>query len=404
MKKTLGIITEYNPFHNGHLYNIIKGKEITNTQNVVVAMSGNFVQRGQPAIIDKYIRCKMALLQGADLCLEIPTHFALESAEYFSKCGVSILDKSKIVDKIVFGSESGDIDSLKSIASFLQEENESFKDCLKENLSKGNSYPKAISETLLSFGFQENYTANNTLGIQYLIALLEQKSSIEPYTIKREGSTYHDTTLNNTHLGASATAIRDVIYNQKDMSLIKNYVPENLYDIIIEETGKNFTKLDNLSSLLHYKLSFSTKDELREINHVNEGLENLILDKANKYFLISDIIENATSKRYTKSKLSRTILSIILDIKKTDIALYKEHTYPPYIRVLGYRKEKEFLLKELVKNSTLPVVVNVNRASLPPLAKKMLEEEKNFSKIYNLSFNNAKASKYSEVESKPIII
>ncbi|MFV0518879.1 MAG: nucleotidyltransferase [Lachnospirales bacterium] len=400
MNNTLGIITEYNPFHNGHLYNIEKGKTISKSENVIVAMSGNFVQRGQPAIIDKYKRCEMALIGGADLCLEIPTPYVLESAENFSKCGVSIFDKSNIVDNIVFGSESGNIDSLSHIATFLLYENIEYKLALKKNLDLGISYPKAVSTTLKSFGFNENFTANNTLAIQYLIALQEQSSKIKAYTVKREGSNYHDNTINDSTLGASATAIREILHNSKNIELAKGYIPENIYELFQKEVTQNFTSIDNLSDIFHYRLATMTITELQNINHVSEGIENLILNTSNKFYLISDILEQCTSKRYTKSKISRIILSIILDIKKDGTS----KTCPPYIRVLGYKKEKEFLLKDLIKKSSLPVIVNLNKSFLPPEAKKMLEDEKKYSKIYNLSFNSKKTSKFDEVQSKPIII
>ncbi|MFV0441354.1 MAG: nucleotidyltransferase [Lachnospirales bacterium] len=401
--KTLGIIVEYNPFHNGHLYNINKSKEISKSDDVVVVMSGNYVQRGLPAICDKYERCKMALSSGVDLCIEMPTHFAIEGAENFAKCGVYLLEHSKIVDNIAFGSESGNIDNLKNISKFMLEKDQVVSDKLLKYLKVGYAYPKAFDFVLKDFGFTEELSANNTLGIQYLKTLLELGSKITPYTIKREGSNYHSTDLNCDYRGASASAIRESIFTNNFNENIERYLPKNIHDDFILKTNENYTSLDNLSDILHYKLSTMQHFELENINQISEGIENRILKASNKFYKISDIINQCTTKRYTKSRLQRAILSIILGINKNSMQEYKSNNLAQYIRVLGYNKNKEYLLKDLVKKSTLPVVVNVNNAFLPPLASKMLEEEKKFSKIYNLSFNTPKLSKYDEIKSQPII-
>ncbi len=403
-QENLGIITEYNPFHNGHLYNIEEGKKKANAQNVIVVMSGNYVQRGLPAIVDKYTRCEMALKAGADLCIEMPTHFALEGAENFSKCGISLLNHSNIVDKIVFGSESGDISSLKKVAKILLQEPLEYKCHLNSFLKEGYAYPKAIDLSLAKLGYENIFTANNTLGIQYIKSLMEFQSTIEPFTIKREGSSYHDTSVKNNHLGASASAIRELVYNNNDIDFINNYIPSNISNIFLTSIKNNYTNINNLSSSFHYILNTTPISELKKINHISEGIENRILESANKNFLISDIVNDCVTKRYTRSKIQRCIMSIILNIKKDDMIQYKNNNLAQYIRVLGYNKNKEFLLKDLMKKSTLPVIVSVNKSFLPPLAKKMLEEEKQFSNIYNLSYNLPITSKYSEVQSKPIII
>ncbi len=404
-QQNLGIITEYNPFHNGHLYNLLEGKKITNSSNVIVVMSGNFVQRGLPAILDKYKRCEMALKSGADLCIEMPTHFALEGAENFSKCGITLLEKSNMVQNIVFGSENGNIKELESVATILLEEPTLFKSKLSSYLKEGYSYPKSIDLSLEYFGFKNIFTANNTLGIQYIKSLLEINSKIKAYTIKREGSNYHDTSINenNSYLGASASAIREIIYEKKDTSIIKKHMPTNIINEFLKDINVNYTLLDNFSNLLHYKLSTTSTEELRKYNHISEGIENRIFESSNEHFLISDIVANCVTKRYTKSKVQRCILSIILGIEKEKMNEYKKNELAQYIRVLGYRKEKEFLVKDLVKSSTLPVVMNVNRSFLPPLAKEMLEEEKVFSNIYNLCFNVPSSEKYTERQSRPII-
>ncbi len=404
MNNNLGIITEYNPFHNGHLYNLKEGKKISKSDNVIIVMSGNYVQRGLPAIIDKYTRCEMALKSGADLCIELPTHFAIEGADNFSKCAVSLLNSSNIVNNIVFGSESGDISELQKVATLLLAEPKDFKVKFNEYLKKGVAYPKAIDLALCDFGYKDIFTANNTLGIQYLKSILQLDSKIIAHTVKRIGSAYHDTDINNSHLGASASAIRELIYTNKSTTEINKYMPKEIVDIFINKINDNYTHLDNFSSLFHYKLNTTSLEELSKYNHISEGIENRIYESSNKHFLISDIVKDCVSKRYTKSKIQRCILSIILEIKKEDMNEYKNNDLSQYIRVLGYRKDKEFLLKDIIKKSSLPVIVNANKPFLPPLAKKMFDEEKKFTNIYNQSYYNPVSSKYTERQSKPIIV
>ncbi|MBR4277086.1 MAG: nucleotidyltransferase family protein, partial [Lachnospiraceae bacterium] len=210
-----GIIAEYNPFHNGHIAHLEKTKEQTNADYTIVAMSGNFVQRGAPAVVDKYVRTKMALEGGADLVLEIPTCYSTSSAEYFASAGVALLDKIGVVDYLSFGSESGDIEILNHIASILLEEPPEFSEYMQRYLREGYTYPLARNNALIQY---ENSlfdatrvleSPNNILAIEYIKAILRRESTITPFTIKRQGSNYHDRYMADNATSASAQAIRE---------------------------------------------------------------------------------------------------------------------------------------------------------------------------------------------------
>ena len=237
-----GIIVEYNPFHNGHAYHIQKTREKTNCDAIVAVMSGNFVQRGVPAIVDKWNRSKMALMNGVDLVIELPLIYSLSSAEFFASGAVSLLNNLGIVNNLCFGSECGDTDVLSIIGKILTDEPIEFKKILKENLDKGLAYPLARSKALIQFLniFDNkkllNYnieeilsSSNNILGIEYCKSLIKLNSSIRPYSIQREGSTYNSTSLNNKF--SSATSIRKFIKENKNIKDVETHLPKNVYSL-----------------------------------------------------------------------------------------------------------------------------------------------------------------------------
>ena len=279
--KIVGIITEYNPFHNGHLYHIQKAKEITGADCVLAVMSGDFVQRGAPAMMPKHIRAEMALKAGASAVLELPVCFSTGSAEYFAAGAVSLLDKLNCVDTVCFGSECGDIKTLEKIAFTVAEEPEDYKSTLRKELQKGRPFPDARQTALKEYFGDDTFdtvlkSPNNILGIEYIKALKMQKSKIKPVTIRRTGSGYHDETLNETC--SSASAIRRLFSDIKYTDFIKGeclsdealfsgimsgleaQVPAFCISFFRDACGKRYPVCsDDFSMILKYRLLTETQ-------------------------------------------------------------------------------------------------------------------------------------------------
>ena len=236
MSNVLGIISEYNPFHNGHLYHLIESKRITHSDYSIAIMSGNFTQRGEVSIIDKWSKAQMAIENGIDLVIELPTLYAISSAENFASGAIKILDSLGIVDYISFGSESNDISILQDIASVLCSEPNEYKTLLSHELSKGESFPKAREKALMMYLNNVRRFANvlsspnNILGIEYLKALKNQNSHIEPITIKRKDSNYNDNTISASSKFSSATAIRNACF-RRNLDVLKNVMPKSSCEI-----------------------------------------------------------------------------------------------------------------------------------------------------------------------------
>ena len=356
----LGIITEYNPFHNGHKLHIEKAKEKTNSKFCIVVMSGNFCQRGEPAIFDKYLRTKMSLLNGADLVLELPLTFATASAELFSLGAVDILDKTGIVKSICFGSEEGKVNNFLKVANILSNEPLCFKENLNKFLNEGLSFPKArlkALESVLNEPLDFLSEPNNILSIEYLKAINRLNSKIVAKTIKREKTSFHSNDINGDI--ASATAIRQAILNN-NVDDIKNVIPKNCFDLIEKDLLNNIIKIDDYTSILKYILKTNNIENIKQIADVTEGLENKIIENVDSK-CITELISNIKSKRYTYTKLQRAILHIILNITKDDQQYLKKYLNQ-YIRVLGFKKSSSHILNDLTKNAKVPVITNLKNA------------------------------------------
>lgn len=381
----LGLITEYNPFHNGHFYHIEKSKEITGADYVIVVMSGNFVQRGTTALCDKYLRSKMALLNGADLVLELPVVYATASAEYFSMGAVSILDKLGIVNSICFGSEDGNLTSLSNVANILSEETANYQEALKEGLKDGLTFPMARSLALISENIELDSqilsSPNNILGIEYLKALKKRKSSINPYTIKRLGSDYHDKTI--TDLFSSATAIRTFFNENKEpfWQDLDALVPSSVLDILKEEFNLSYPILeDDISSILYYKLRsilLENKAKLTDYFDVSKDLGSRIENQLDYYTSFLEFSDLLKTRQYTLTRVRRSLLHILLDIKKEDILLFSKNDSVFYARILGFNPNSRDLLSKIKRNSTIPLLSKLADAEtiLDPIGKTMLEKD-----------------------------
>ena len=356
--KTLGIIAEYNPLHSGHRSHLARSREISGCSAIVGIISGNFVQRGEPAIWDKWRRTRMALESGIDLVIELPLYYATGSSGYFAGGAVALLDKMGIADSLCFGSEWGDIEALRECALKLSDEEAQFKSRLKKYLGQGLSFPAARAKAA-EIALPD--TPNNVLGVEYVRAIINMGSKIVPYTVPRSQG--------------SAKEVREVIKKG-------GILPEGGIEYGPVE---NFADLDNLSNIFRYILM--TQTNLQDYVDVSEGLENRLIKCAEELQLISEIISAAKTKRYTYLRLQRAALHMILGVTKKNIAAYESKGGPQYIRVLGFRKDRVHLLRLLEERASLPVIVNLKNTRLHPLGAQMLEEEVRSSRVYSLAYS-----------------
>ena len=355
----LGVIAEYNPFHNGHLHHLEKSIEITNSDFVVAIMSGNMVQRSEPAILDKWARTEMALKSGVDLVIELPTAFATSAAEDFAYGSIKILKELKIIDFLSFGSAHGEIDDLETIADIFIQEPEDFVEYIETSLHDGVSYPKAISNAINSYTGTDRYSKilsdpNNVLGIEYIKQIKKQNFSITAITIKRNGETHNS--LRNTEF-ASGTAIRNAIKNNEDIS---SMVPYNTFEVLKQnEEFININDLAEYEQILFYKIRKISLNDLANIQDVTEGLENRIKKAAYISNDYNALIDNIKTKRYTESKIRRILLNILLDITKKDMEIFKKSR--PYMRVLGFNNRGKALISEIAAaNPKLDIIISVS--------------------------------------------
>ena len=366
MANVLGIVAEYNPFHNGHLYHLQESKKITQSDYTIAVISGNFTQRGEVSIIDKWSKAQMAIENGVDLVIELPILYSISSAENFASGAIKILDSLGIVDYVSFGSECGDISVLNDIANVLCTEPEEYKTLLSHELSKGESYAKARERALMMYlGNVRRFanilsSPNNILGIEYLKALKRQKSIIQPVTIKREGNDYNDNKISKTSKYASATAIRNYC-QMDDITPLQRVLPESSFNIL-ENCLRKGNIVKNLSSFdkeILYTLRKMSVEEIANLPDVSEGLEYAIKDAANQCNSVVELLSLINTKRYTKTRLQRILLYAILGITKKDMLLSIQNK--PYIRVLGFNDKGQGLLSEITKrNKKLEIVSSVN--------------------------------------------
>jgi len=402
--KTVGIISEYNPFHNGHKYHIQAAREACGADYAICIMSGSFVQRGEPAIFDKWSRAKMAVMNGADLVIELPVVYACQPAEIFALGAVKILNSMGVVDYICFGSELGDTGTLHILAKLLYNEPEAFRKLLKTQLEQGVSYPKAVSNALSTYIEEENQTVadeilrypNNVLGIEYLKALIALKSSILPVTVKRIASGYNDIGIISDI--ASATAIRNEIRDSGISEKVRMTMPENC-TAIMEANFKLSRKplfLNDYSDILLYRLRMIGEAELRQYLNIREGIENRLKKYALKSSSCEELIEAVKTKRYTRTYIQRLLCHLLLDIQKSDISLFKEPNCPSYIRVLSFNDNGKKLLKEIKNRSTYPVISKVADFKCPDKRiSKMFTYDLLSTDIYNLAYKSPKLKKGS---------
>jgi predicted nucleotidyltransferase len=377
MSRVLGIIAEYNPFHNGHLYHIAKSKEETGAQYVVAVISGNFVQRGNTSIVNKWTKARMALLNGADLVIELPTVYSISSAENFAEGAIKILNSLGIVDTLSFGMEAKDISTLNNIANVLYSEPKEYVTILSHELKKGNSFPKARENALMMYlNDIKRYAnimagSNNILGIEYLKALKRTKSTINPVGIKREKVLYNDKYIVDEF--ASATAIRKMLMT-KQLGDISKVMPRNSYLLLGEELKKGHYVIDisRFEKEIIYNLRRMSIEDIAKLPDVSEGLENSIKNAADSCNTIEELINIVKSKRFTQTRIQRILLYSLLGITKKQMDISRKIV--PYVRVLGFNNKGKELISEMMRlNPKLNVITSVKKY-IDTVANKNLKE------------------------------
>lgn len=364
--KTVGIIAEFNPFHNGHKYLIDKAKEITGADTAVVIMSGDFVQRGAPAVCDKYLRTNMALSEGADIVFELPVIYALGSAEQFSDGAIRLLSSTLNIDYICFGSESGDIDKLTGFAALTEEysHTDEFRSNISAYVKKGLSYPAAF-EAVIKDRYEDTdsslYSPNNLLGIEYCRALYRLKGSglysklPEPVTIKREGSCYHDETLSEY---PSATSVRNAIQSNK-IDDLRKYLPGSAFKILSDNAGKNLPVFeDDFNDMFYLRLNSASDKEIESIPDIHIDLKNKLIKCRERHIIISELISGLKCKAFTYSAISRAIFRLLLSPLYTNAMLYSVNNPDriPYLRTLGFKKGSSEFLRSIRHSETCNII------------------------------------------------
>lgn len=368
--KIVGIVAEYNPFHNGHLYNLQSAKKLSGADACICVMSSNFTQRGIPAIVDKWKRAEMALCNGADLIIELPAIFSSQSAQYFCRSSIELLNSTGVIDYLCFGSEYGHIEFLDKISDILVTETKDFSDSIKEYLKTGISFPKARMLALkkqlafcnisdIEYNNLETFLLepNNILGIEYITALKKINSSIKPFTVKRLDAAHNSTEINGNI--SSASAIRNYIQNSIDFDAVKNSMPEQSWTILEQsiKLGTAPVSIKDFEQLILYKIRTSDVNYIKSIADISEGLENKIKDEALEQDNLLSIINSIKSKRYTLTRIQRILTNILLGLTRDELATVKI-SGPQYIRVLGFSKTGQTILKEMRKKASLPVLTN----------------------------------------------
>lgn len=395
MSRVIGVVAEYNPFHNGHYYHLQATKEITGAEYCVAVISGNFTQRGDTSIVNKWAKAYMAICGGADLVIELPTVYSISSAENFASGAVRILDNLKVVDAISFGAEANDLATLNNIANVLYEEPKAYTNILSHELKKGISYPAARENALMMYlNDIKRYantlsSPNNILAIEYLKALKIQKSKLEPIMIKRKKVYYNDNKIVDDF--ASATAIRKLLQDGEYANLRK-VIPRSSYTIIGQESRKGgmVLSLAKYEKEIIYALRKMTVEEIADLPDVSEGLQFAIKNAANEANNLKDLISNIKSKRYTQTRIQRILLYALLGIDKK--LMENSRKVVPYVRVLGFTQKGKSLLSEISRRNpklniitSLKKYMNQNQNKNKVLAE-MLEKDIFATDVYTLGY------------------
>lgn len=395
--ETTAIIAEYNPFHLGHKYQIDTLKKKINTL-IVVIMSGNFIQRGEIAILDKYTRAKEAVKEGVDLVIELPFYFSLQSAENFSKGSIKILNSLNIINNLCFGYESENEKNLIDTSNFQLTYKDEINNFINKKMKNGFSYAVAYKDACISINKKYNildikddfFISNNILAIEYIKNLKLINSKIKPLPIKRIGQNYNTEDYNN-NLQLSASSIRKAIY-ENNLENIKKFVSKNtFYDLYTAIENKNLPSEKKLLDILRYNILQNNINEEKIVNYEN-GMLNLIKKNIFKYESLNDFLDKIQSKRYKKVRIKRFLLNYLLNVNLDIKKLYDENL--EYIKVLAFNENGKNILKKIKENSNIKIITkNKDTKQLSKIAKQMYDLEENKDKIYKL-LTNQKQNNY----------
>lgn len=384
--KIVGIVAEFNPMHNGHKYLLEKAKEITGADMAICIMSGNFTQAGNIGIENKFVRSKIAIENGFDLVIELPTIFATASAEFFCYGAINILNSLGCLDYLCFGSETGNTKELKVIAKKLLDNENNIWEIITESLKEGISFAKAreyaISKFLTAGELEISGKSNNILGIEYIKSLIKLNSKIEPIAIKR----------NTSPEFLSSKQIRDILQNYSYNNMLKQY-------ILGSEQILKYPKLnDNMYEIIKYSVISNGKEKLKDIYEVTEGLENKIYNEVSESISYNDYIQKVKSKRYQLSKIKRILVNIILGITK-DKFLYLNNNECCYAHILAINPSKKSeILSLLNKNAFIPIITSLSDdkiKTLPCIVQKSLYLDIKASNIHSIINNSALNKDYT---------
>ncbi len=368
-----GIIAEFNPLHKGHSYILERARKDAGSDCVIVVMSGDFVQRGTPAVCGKHLRAKMALMSGADIVIELPVKAATSSAEFFASSGVFLLEATGVVTDMIFGVESNDRDALSKISEVLASEPESYKSNLKEELKKGHTFPTARQTALLHILPKLHdlsiimSSPNNILAIEYLKALKRLDSKIKPHFVSRLGAGYHDNLI--SPVTSSALAIRSALMERDEIEPVKSELPESAFAILSAEYKKTFPVFPpDISSILKYRLinAVYAKEDLTQYAGVSKSLADRIAKKATGFRDTDDLIQKLKTKDMTYTRISRALLHILLGISSPEETLDASNSC---IRILGFKESAAPVIKQMKEKSKVPVI------SRPSDAKEVLSDK-----------------------------
>lgn len=420
-----GIVAEYNPFHNGHAHQIRYAREVLGADYIIAVMSGDYVQRGTPALLPKHIRAEMALKNGVDLVLELPVRISTSSAEGFASGGVELLHRLGCVSQICFGSECGEIEPFQKIAPVLSKEPEAYRARLNALLKQGKSFPLAraaalsdyLSDSSASFDLESFLSSpNNILGLEYCKALIRLGSPLQPVTLKRSGSDYHDTDFSESQF-PSASALRilfsdpetkmQILNPDSDIclsSFLSDQVPEACIPSLENAWKKHAYLLEkDLDLLLHQKLlSASYKQNLTDYEDVSPALSNRIEDTLNAYQGFVPYTQLLKTRDITYTRVQRALLHILLELKKESAS----HSQVAYARILGFRKDASPLLKEIKQKSEVPLLTKLADASrkLDAPSMKLLMENTYASNVYEAILCSKTGMPFRHEFQKPVLI
>lgn len=423
--KTVGIIAEFNPFHNGHAYLINQAKRETGADHAVIIMSGNFVQRGAPAFMDKFSRTSIALSNGADLIIELPTSYSIASAAYFATGAVKMLDKLNIIDYLCFGCETDNTELLSLIADIIIKEDDCYASTLQSYLKNGFSFVKSRENAIIKSLSLSGVTIsaeeishilnspNSILAIEYIKALKQAGSPIVPYPIKRTDSGYHSNRIENGF--ASASAIRNM-YSKKSVLTFNNLretmsmiVPLNCISLLEENfqisypvTRNDFSNLIG-NSLINDKYEQGILDQLFDST---PDLINRIRNLASTFIDAETFINDCNSPSFTSSRIARILFYSLINYTKNDFFTFKRDDYVYYYRILGFRKSHAELLTAIKNSSDYPLISKLPKAEelLNPNGMRMLSLNKMADELYRMVVSTKYLSSIPSEEEQGIII